>query len=153
MSAHTHILKQRLTKWEPHLALGCSLLLSETNLEWMNYICLFSLSSSPPKSFCFIIHNTAVPHGFPERKICCHMAVGNNTGLSIIWVVGLIFTKELLVLACGVNVNILNIPIKNCLLCRFLPFQKSLADVERCTHVVHLFRVSVWGRMWSFNIV
>lgn len=66
VSGRTH--KERHTKWEPHWAVGRSLLLSETNLEWMNYICLFSLSSSRVKSFCFIIHNTAVPLGFPKKK-------------------------------------------------------------------------------------
>lgn len=78
-----------------------------------------------------------------ERFADCHMAVGNNIGLSLklhhVVAVGLVFTEELLILACCVNVNILNIPIKNCLLCRFLTFQK--ADVERRTYVVHLLCV------------
>lgn len=109
----------------------------------MDELYLSLLCSSPPKSFCLIIHNTAVPHGFPERQICCHMAVGNNTGLSIIVWLWVSFShththkKKLLVLAWGVNVNVFNIPIKNSLFCRFF------ADVERCTHAVHLF--CVWA--------
>lgn len=71
------------------------------------------------------------------------MAVGNNTGLSIIVWLWVSFShththkKKLLVLAWGVNVNVFNIPIKNSLFCRFF------ADVERCTHAVHLF--CVWA--------
>lgn len=134
------MLKQSLTKWEPHWAFGRSFLLSETNLEWMNYICLFSLSSCPPKSFCLIISNTAVPRGFPERKICCHMAVGNNTCLSITDVVGLIFTKRItgpgLWCKCVWAYRWRMIYSVG-----FLTFPKSFADVERCTYVVHLFCV------------
>lgn len=108
------------------------LLLSGTNLEWMNYICL---SSCCPKSFCFIIHNTTVPQWL-SRKISgswqqhwpvCHCGWGSH------W---------LIVIACCDKANILNMLIQNCLFYRFLTFQKSAADVGRCgTYVVHLFCV------------
>lgn len=97
------------------------------------------------------------PMAFQRNRFTdCHIAVGNNTSLSIkhshCVVMCLIFSTESQALVSGVNVNILKILIKHSVFCSFWIFQRSSADVGQWLTLVHLF-VWVCGSMWSFNIV